>query len=144
MPRATENAYAAAVAKVTTALAPMTVVRDPVGEQEVATSFAAVFTGEEPERIDETLSVRHYSFRADVGVEFYLQDPDQADIIAFVDEQATALAAAIEADRTLGGAVDFTDLSGVTTATEGVEGAAGITYGGVTISLFYQSSSPVG
>jgi hypothetical protein len=144
MPRPTENAYAATVAKVTAALAPMPVFRDPVDRVEMGPSFAAIFTGEEPERIDETLSVRHYSFRADVGVEFYLQDPDPADVLAFVDQKATAIAAAIEADRTLGGVVDFTDLSGVTTASEGIEGAAGLTYGGVTISLFYQSSSPVG
>jgi hypothetical protein len=144
MPRATENAYAAAVAKVTTALTPMPVIRDPVGEIEIGSSFAAIYTGEEPERLTETLSVRHYEFRADIGVEFYIQDPDAADIIAFVDQKATAIAAAIEADRTLGGVVDFADLSGVSTASEGVEGAAGLTYGGVTISLFYQSSSPVG
>lgn len=95
----------------------------------------------EPERL---FSPEVFIYTHAAVLEVMVQDPDQASRDAAFDAILAAIAAALEADDTLGGAVEWCEASPAEPIDLAIEGAAEIKAAEITIEFEYETTSQLG
>jgi hypothetical protein len=93
---------------------------------------------------DVTLGVRHWSWEAEPTLELFAQHADEATRRAALDGLVSTAVAAIEANRSLSGLVDWTEATLTETAHEHSDQAVAVARGVVAVTLHYQTPTAVG
>jgi hypothetical protein len=140
-PSVREAAYQALLAALRAGL-PMEVARNRPAPFEVEEPCCGLTDGE-AELVDETLGVRRYAFADPARLELYLQTHLDDRRERFVDEWVGMVETAL-ADRTLGRAVDWLEISPPGKSVEGVDDAVPLAAATLTITLHYCSTRASG
>lgn len=114
---------------------------EPLPEKVPAAGLVILRDGD-PGEPEVLLSPLAYLWRHRAEIEVIVQQaPDEA--TAALDDLLGRLDAALAADRTLGGMVDWLDWSGPRLHDLALDGAAGLKGAMVTVTLHYETSSPL-
>ena len=90
-----------------------------------------------------SLSPLTYHWQHQVAIELFVADPDASVRDARMDDLLIELAALIEADRTLGGVVEFADIGPPKFDELAPDGSSGIKACLLPVVLYYSSSGPL-
>lgn len=93
---------------------------------------------------ETVLSPVTYHYRQPVTLEIYVADASQPERVAALDVLLGDIGIAIDADRTLGGALDWIEVAEAAQITEDAEpGAVPVRQALVTLHLHYHAASPL-
>lgn len=91
-----------------------------------------------------TMGLKSWSWQHQAEIEVSAFDDDDEDRAETLDDMVAAIAAAVMADPSLGGAVSYADLQGPVITHEAVEGGVSLGRAMIPAILYYTSSSPTG
>jgi hypothetical protein len=139
-----QQIYRALVADIDAAMSPQVFLNEPSTQfLEEGGSYAVLLTPDRPTVESETIGLEHYEFSEELELELYIKDADGIDRIAEVDSLAETLRDAIHRSN-LGGLATIVLVGPYSVDQEDVMGAAAVGYGRISITVHYQSESPVG
>ena len=142
MPSTTESALAGLFTVLQTITGP-TVERNVDVPVEIASGGHLVLRDGDPGEPEVTLSPTLYSYQHAAELEAFVQADGTTRDTEF-DTLLGLVSTAINADKTLGGVVDHTEIERPAEPdVEGIEGAEGIKRGTVPIILYYDTSDPL-
>lgn len=100
--------------------------------------------GDAGEPVDQEISPPAYSYEHPVEIEVLVKHADAAQRASDLDEVLQAVQAAVAADRSLSGAVEYAELSApADNLDEHMEGDAGVKAALITVILAYTTSDPL-
>lgn len=135
---------AALASVLATALPAATVLRNEVLPVDVPAGGLAILRDGGVAEPEVTLGVRHYSWEAEASLELYAADPVEATRRAALDGLIAAAVGAVEANRWLGGVVDWTEAYATEIAHEHSDAAPAVARGVVAVTLHYQTTTAQG
>lgn len=115
------------------------VLRNGTVPQRIPTGGLILFDDGDPGEPDEMFSPPADAWEHELELALYVQERDPARRSAALDQLAQSVAGVLDADRTLGGKVDFVEFGPLVTLHEAVEGAPGVAAGTIRIVLSYQT-----
>jgi hypothetical protein len=121
-----------------------TVERNSVVPERVPAGGLIILRDGSRSEVDLTISPRTWHWQHDAVVEVMVQDASSAGRAASLDDILLALEAVLEADRHLGGAVDWTEVTNLVTDDIAIPAGAALKGAVVTVSLLYDTSSVLG
>jgi hypothetical protein len=116
---------------------------DAVAPTRLAPAGRAVVRSGDPGEPEMTLGVRSYSYSHRIPIELTGYPSGALSREEVLDAMAAAIGAAVEADRFLGGLVEFLDLEAMTTDDLAVSGAQAARTGDLAIVAEYTTSNPL-
>jgi hypothetical protein len=120
---------------------PATVIRGGVLPERVPAAGLVILRDGEPGEPEVSLSPLEYHFRHRAELEVVVQGPDRDTMF---DSLCQRIAAALAADRTLGGACDWAESEAPRPEDIAVEGAAALKAAVVPVLLHYTTADPLG
>jgi hypothetical protein len=137
-----ETAIIALVAALAAALPDMTVERRDDFADDLGTANLVTVEDGDPGEADVALSPLSYAYAHEVPVNVTVVG-DPAMLPATLDAVLVTIGAALEADRTLGGTVDYLEPQAPVIEAFAGEGTPGARQAVVTITLYYTTPSPL-
>lgn len=122
---------------------PAKVERNAVLPERVGAGGLVVVRDGDPGEPEVTLSPTRYHYEHEARLDLVVQPVPATARTASLDSLARDVGAALAADRTLGGAVDWLEWSAPQTSDLAVDGAGAIVGAVVTITLFYSTPDPL-
>lgn len=116
---------------------------EPLPEKVPAAGLVILRDGD-PGEPEVLLSPLAYLWQHRAEIEVIVQQAPAESAAAALDVLLEQLDAALASDRTLGGAVDWLDWSGPRLRDLAFDGAAGLKGAVLTVTLHYETSSPLG
>jgi len=120
-----------------------TVKRNAALPERVSDHAMAILRDGEMGEPEVSLSPLTYHWQHQVAIELFVADPDASVRDARMDDLLIELAALIEADRTLGGVVEFADIGPPKFDELAPDGSSGIKACLLPVVLYYSSSGPL-
>lgn len=120
-----------------------TVKRNAALPERIADHAMAILRDGEMGEPEVSLSPLTYHWQHQVAIELFVADPDAAARDSRMDGVLTELATLIEADRTLGGAVEYAEIGPPKFDELAPEGASGIKACLLPVVLHYSSPGPL-
>lgn len=143
-----ENALQALQVALAAAVAPTIVIRNEPRPQDIsglANTALVILRDGDPGVPEQTFGVVTYYWQHQAEVEILAQRNANDDRAAALDDLAVSIGAALDADKTLGGAVDHVIPGGVVVDHEQEE-AGTLPYGTglMIVELWFETTSPIG
>lgn len=120
-----------------------TVKRNAALPERIADHAMAILRDGEMGEPDVSLSPLTYHWQHQVAIELFVADPDASARDARMDGLLTELASLIEADRTLGGVIEYAEIGPPKFDELAPEGTSGIKACLLPVVLHYSSSCPL-
>jgi hypothetical protein len=120
-----------------------TVKRNAALPERVADQAMAILRDGEMGEPEVSLSPLTYHWQHQVAIELFVADPDASTRDARMDGLLTELATLIEADRTLGGVVEYAEIGAPKFDELAPDGSSGIKACLLPVVLHYSSSGPL-
>ena len=120
-----------------------TVERNTESPDEIPADGLVILRDGDPGEPDVVLSPLTYLYEHEADVEALVQEADDADRDTALDDLLSAIADALSADPTLGGAVDVLEVREPEIDGEEVTGAADIKGATVPVILYYATTNPL-
>ena len=120
-----------------------TVKRNAALPERIADHAMAILRDGEMGEPDVSLSALTYHWQHQVAIELFVADPDASARDARMDGLLTELASLIEADRTLGGVIEYAEIGPPKFDELAPEGTSGIKACLLPVVLHYSSSGPL-
>lgn len=120
-----------------------TVKRNAALPERIADHAMAILRDGEMGEPDVSLSPLTYHWQHQVAIELFVADPDASAREARMDGLLTELASLIEADRTLGGVIEYAEIGPPKFDELAPEGTSGIKACLLPVVLHYSSSGPL-
>lgn len=115
------------------------VVRNAAVPQSIGSAGLIILRDGDPGKPDEMMSPAQDSWEHRTDVEVYVQTGDPADRATAIDAIGVGIAAALNADRTLGGKVQSVYWGPPVLVNTGVDGAPAIEHGVISVYLYYET-----
>jgi hypothetical protein len=139
MPTSRETVLAALHAQLQSLAA--LVLRDEVLPERIPASGVIILRDGQPGEPEVTLSPLRYHYQHRAELEVVVQAPNGRE--SAFDTLITAIGAALEADRTLGGLCDWVEPEAATSVDLPIEGAAALKAAVITVVLHYTTTGPL-
>ncbi len=139
MPTTRETVLAALHARLLSLAAP--VLRDAVLPERIPAAGLIILRDGEPGEPEVTLSPLRYHYQHRAELEVVVQTPN--DRASAFGSLITAIGAALDADRTLGGLCDWVEPEAPASVDLPVEGAAALKAAVITLNLHYTTTGPL-
>ncbi|TXH87630.1 MAG: acyl-CoA transferase [Rhodoferax sp.] len=120
-----------------------TVKRNAALPERVADQAMAILRDGEMGEPEVSLSPLTYHWQHQVAIELFVADPDASTRDARMDGLLTELATLIEADRTLGGVIEYAEIGAPKFDELAPDGSSGIKACLLPVVLHYSSSGPL-
>jgi len=120
-----------------------TVKRNAALPERIACHAMAILRDGEMGEPEVSLSPLTYHWQHQVAIELFVADPDAATRDARMDSMLTELASLIEADRTLGGVIEYAEIGPPKFDELAPDGTGGIKACLLTMVLHYSSLGPL-
>lgn len=116
---------------------------DAVAPTKLSPGGRVVIRSGDPGEPEVTLGVLTYSYTHRIPIELDAYPSDSMSREAVLDAMGTAIGTAVEADRTLGGLVEWLDVEAMTTDDIAVAGAQAVRSGDLAILADYTTTNPL-